>query len=224
MRRMWTLVVALIASLLQFAGPVPSASAGVLMGTLQLKAVSGRLTGGASKLPRDLTDAVIYVEKIPPEVERKLIGRRRFLFFRSRRPVEVLNVVQRTRFSPRVASIAAGSSVAFYNLDKIYHNVFSVSSSRRFDLGKNAPGARDTVAFERAGVVNLHCDIHPEEQGYLVVTPNHAYTRPESLGTWRLPVLPPGKYTLRVFHPRVGEFSRTVEMPARGDLSVELKP
>jgi hypothetical protein len=70
--------------------------------------------------------------------------------------------------------------------------------------------------------VNLHCDIHPDEQGYLVVTPNRVYARPDSLGRWRLPKLPAGTYKLRMFHPVRGELTREVVMPPRGDLAVDL--
>lgn len=197
-----------------------AADAGVLHGTLRFGRSGQRGADGADRLR--VTDAVVYVEKVPPEAERRFTRPRGFLFFRRKPAPEVLNVVQRRRFEPRVGAVPAGASVAFVNLDRLYHNVFSVSASRRFDLGKTAPGSRDTVRFERPGVVNLHCDIHPEEQGYLVVTPNHFYARPDSLGRWRLPKLPPGSYTVRAFHPVRGEVSRNVVMPDRGDLAVEL--
>lgn len=197
------------------------ASAGVLHGTLRFKPTPRAKPEGPASL-RGVTDAVVYVEQVPDAVEKKLATRRRFLFFRSARTPDVLNVVQRQRFEPRVVAAVAGTRVAFLNLDRVYHNVFSVSSSRRFDLGKNPPGSRDTVEFERAGVVNLHCDIHPDEQGYLVVTPNRVYARPDSLGRWRLPKLPAGSYKLRMFHPVRGELTREVVMPSRGDLAVDL--
>lgn len=200
---------------------VSTTAAGALHGTLRFRA-DARARPGSPKALRGVTEAIVYVEKVPPEVERRLAGGRRFPFVGRKPEPEVLNVVQRRRFEPRVAAAAAGTRVAFVNLDRVYHNVFSVSKSRRFDLGKNAPGARDTVAFERPGVVNLHCDIHPEEHGYLVVTPNRAWTRPDSLGRWRLPKLPAGRYVLRMFHPVRGELSRAVEMPRRGDLAVAL--
>lgn len=197
------------------------ASAGTLHGTLRLRPAPGASLDGPLAR-RGVTDAIVYVERIPPEVEKRLSGDRRFLFLRRKRAPEVMSMVQRRRFEPRVSAVVAGSGVAFVNLDRVYHNVFSVSSSRRFDLGKNPPGARDTVWFRRAGVVNLHCDIHPDEHGYLVVTPNHAFARPDSLGRWRLPKLPPGRYTLRMFHPVRGELSREVDVPKRGDVAVDL--
>jgi hypothetical protein len=199
------------------------ADAGAIRGTLFLSARAQKSVGESAepRLQRGVEDAIVYVDSIPEKVERDLTSRR-FLFIRLKSRQRVLNVVQRQRFDPRVAVVAVGTQVAFINLDRIYHSLFSVSPAHRFDLGKHAPGERDTLLFERPGVVNLHCDIHPDETGYLVVTPNHAYARPDSLGRYRLPRLPPGDYTVRVFHPRWGEFARDATVPKRGDLTLDL--
>lgn len=79
------------------------------------------------------------------------------------------------------------------------------------------------MVFDRAGVANLHCDIHPDESGFVVVVPNHAFARPDSLGRFALPKLPKGDYTLHVWHPRLGEITRDVTMPKHGDLKIELR-
>ncbi len=199
------------------------AAAGVIQGTLWMGPRAQRpARAPEAGRQRGVTDAVIYVERVPEQVERDLARPRRLWFFHGSPRVRVQKVVQRARFDPRVAVVAAGTRVAFLNLDRVYHNVFSVSPAMRFDLGKNAPGASDTIGFARPGVVNLHCDIHPDEQGYVVVTPNHVFTRPDSLGHYRLPKLPPGSYTVNVFHPGLGEFARTAEVPKRGDVQLDL--
>jgi plastocyanin len=170
---------------------------------------------------RGVTEAVVWVQEIPEKAERALTHRG-FLFFRRRVEPGVHVVTQRARFEPRVTVVTHGARVAFHNADHVYHNVFSVSPGRRLDTGKCPPGRRDTLAFTRPGVINLHCDIHPDELGWVVVTPNHAFTRPDSLGRFRLPALPSGTYTLKVFHPRRGEWSRQVELPRRGDAVIEV--
>ena len=167
---------------------------------------------------RRVKEAVVYLERIPEKVERKLTRRRWW-----KRAPRLPRIVQADlRFTPRVLAAAAGTRVEFANLDRVFHNTFSVSAARRFDLGKYPPGHVDTVAFDRAGVANLHCDIHPQESGFVVVLPNHAFTRPDSLGRFTLPKLPAGSYTVRVWHPRFGELRRNVTMPSQGDLSVDL--
>jgi plastocyanin len=203
------------------------AAAGMVTGTLWMSRETldaHRRSGLPPTVQHQLgvTDAVVYVDTLPPKVDEKLASARHWFWQRKDTP-HLPRVVQNDRrFDPRVMSVPVGTRAEFQNLDHVYHNVFSVSPARRFDLGKYAPGKIDTVDFERAGVVNLHCDIHPDELGYIVVTPNHAVARPDSLGRFRMPKLPPGHYTLRVFHPRRGEFERPVEVPKRGDVSVDL--
>ncbi len=208
--------VAVLAALLAAQG----ASAGAITGTLWM----GPHRPGATPQAREqrgVIEAVVYLEQLPEPVERALTTTG-FWPFRHRRTDPMLSVVQRDRFEPRVAAVPVGTRVAFHNLDRVYHNVFSVSPAARFDLGKYAPGRTDTVQLARPGVVNLHCDIHPDELGYIVVTPNHAFTRPDSLGRFRLPRLPAGRYTVLVFHPRRGEIKRAVDVPKRGDAALEL--
>jgi plastocyanin len=187
-----------------------SAGAGVIRGELSLARRGTPAAGG-------VTDAAIYVERVPDKVERKLAKNAR------KKQAAVPSIVQaRQRFTPRVLLVTAGSPVAFENRDRVYHNTFSVARARRFDLGKYPPGHRDTVVFDRAGVANLHCDIHPDEIGFVVVAPNHVHARPDTLGRFALPKLPPGEYQLRVWHPRRGELTRAVTLPRRGDVRLAL--
>ncbi|HUK64347.1 MAG TPA: carboxypeptidase regulatory-like domain-containing protein [Dongiaceae bacterium] len=203
------------------------AAAGIVTGTLWMtrESLEAHQKSGAEPTIRrqiGVTDAVIYVDALPEKVDEKLAATRRW-FWQRRETPHLPRVVQNNRrFDPRVMSVPVGTRAEFQNLDHVYHNVFSVSPAKRFDLGKYPPGRIDTVAFERAGVINLHCDIHPDELAYIVVTPNHAVARPDSLGRFKLPKLPPGSYTLRVFHPRRGEFARPVAVPKKGDVSVDL--
>lgn len=183
-----------------------SASAGVIRGELSL----GRRGTAAA---RGVADAAVFVEAVPDKIEKKLAKKKR----------AVPSIIQaRQKFTPRVLVVTAGSAVAFENRDHVYHNTFSVARARRFDLGKYPPGHRDTVVFDRHGVANLHCDIHPDEVGFVVVVPNHVHARPDTLGQFTLPRLPAGTYRLRVWHPRRGELTRAVTMPKRGDVQLAL--
>lgn len=196
------------------------AAAGVLRGRLALSSSSQPKQPASETAKPDprLKDAVVYLERVPEAVERRLT--QRWWFQPKPRPPRVRQ--SDLRFTPRVVAVAAGSRIVFENADRVYHNAFSVSASKRFDLGRYPPGHLDTVAFDRAGVANLHCDVHPEELGFVVVCPNHAFARPDALGRFALPKLVPGVYVLRAWHPRRGESKREVVMPARGDLAVEL--
>ena len=182
-----------------------TAEAGVVRGQLELpRQIPGRDSA--------LIEAVVYVDSLPEALMRKW-GRQR-----SR-----LRIIQQNRrFLPRVVAVVAGTTVRFQNKDDVYHNVFSVSPAKRFDLGKYPPRAVNQVTFDRPGVVNLYCDIHPGMAAYVLVLPHRLFTRPDRSGAFALPSLPPGEYTLRVWHPLHGEIEKRIVVPPRGDLRVEL--
>lgn len=208
---------------------VPALADSPVTGTLWLNSAARKAAGsqsaGASNGQKGVTEAVVWVAKIPERVEARLVApRRTWLVLRKPAPRwPVPSVAQREdRFTPRVTAVPAGSSVEFTNRDRLYHSTFSVSGARRFDLGKTPPGRCDTLAFPRAGVVNLHCEIHPQAVGYVVVTPNRAYAIPDAAGRFRLPKLPPGRYELHAWHPVQGELKLPFDVPRRG--TVQLNP
>jgi plastocyanin len=196
------------------------AAAGVIRGTVRLAdprvqaSPAGSRPAGTPSSRRDpVQDAVIYLDNIPEKLEKKLA-----------RKAALAHVGQAYgRFVPSPLPIAAGTTVEFENQDRVYHNVFSVSPARRFDIGKYAPRASHRVRFDRPGLIKLFCDIDPGETGYIFVTPNHAYTRPDSSGAFALPKLPPGTYRLRVWHPGHKHLARDIVMPRRGDVSLDLR-
>jgi hypothetical protein len=113
--------------------------------------------------------------------------------------------------------------VDFPNLDPIYHNVFSLSPVRRFDLGKYPRGHSRQVTFPKPGLVNVYCDIHSDMEAFILVLPNHAFARPTRAGEFTLPDLPAGRYILKAWHPDLGERSETVEVPATGDVTADVE-
>ena len=126
-------------------------------------------------------------------------------------------------FAPRVLAIQAGTTVDFPNRDPIYHNVFSVSPARRFDLGKYAQGKSRSVRFDKAGVVNVYCDIHSDMAAWVYVVPHHVFAQASAAGRFTLPELPAGRYMLQAWHPDRGELTVPVDVPASGDASVTIR-
>jgi plastocyanin len=198
------------------------AHAGVIRGTLEVPATSASLDlhpypgragsmPAAGSAPGAVTDAILYVAKVPsrvtvpaPEEDHPDLAQRQ------------------QAFVPRVLAIQVGTTVDFPNFDPIFHNVFSVSPTKRFDLGKYARGHSRSVRFLKPGLVNVYCDIHSDMAAYIYVLPHHVFTRPSAAGRFTLPALPPGSYTLVAWHPDFGEIRRDVQVPAQGDAVVEL--
>jgi len=58
--------------------------------------------------------------------------------------------------------IKLGDVVEFKNADPFFHNVFSLSDVKLFDLGSYPQGKSKSVKFEKTGVVEIECAIHPQ--------------------------------------------------------------
>src|SRR5580692_8047674 len=114
------------------------------------------------------------------------------------------------RFSPDLLVVPAGSTVSFPNMDPIFHNVFSLSKPKSFDLGSYDKGETRTVAFPKPGIVDLYCRLHPNMAATIVVTPNRWYARPDAQGQYRIADVPPGKYTLVAWHKAAGFFRKQI--------------
>ena len=181
---------------------------------------SGNAYPGRAHVVRDpipmvrggVVDAVISIERIPAAAESSLARR-------SRRAPQLAQ--QGQAFVPRVLAVAAGATVEFPNLDPIFHNVFSVSPVKRFDLGKYPRGQSRRVTFGKPGLVQVYCDIHANMAAYILVLPNHAFARPDPTGTFALPDLPRGTYALKVWHPDLPELRRNVVISDK-DVHLEL--
>jgi hypothetical protein len=177
----------------------------------------------------EVAETVVWVEEIPARTEEQLARTptlwfwQRWLGMKPPAPAATPHVIEiGRRFLPRVSAVPARTKLVFNNRDQVWHGVFSVTPGNRFELGKRAPGRIDTLRVGRAGIVQLRCDIHPEMSGWVVVTPNRAYTRPDAAGHWELPELPPGRYVVRAWHPARGAVHRAVTL-AGDDAFVRLR-
>ena len=113
-------------------------------------------------------------------------------------------------FEPHVLGVPVGTTVDFPNGDLVYHNVFSYSKTKKFDLGYYGKGKSKTVTFDKPGVVQVFCDIHSTMSAYVLVVDSPFVTQPDDAGGYSFPDLPPGNYTLKVWHPDLGDRSMAV--------------
>lgn len=68
---------------------------------------------------------------------------------------------QNKQFTQTELTIKVGDTVHFPNQDPFFHNVYSLSASKMFDLGSYKQGESKSVTFEEAGTVDVECAIHP---------------------------------------------------------------
>jgi len=113
-------------------------------------------------------------------------------------------------FVPRVLAIVAGTTVDFPNNDVTYHNVFSLSPARSFDLGRYAAGRSRSVRFDRPGIVRVFCEIHSHMSAHILVFGHRYFAVTDEDGSYRIPDVPPGTYTVVAWHESDRPESRRV--------------
>jgi plastocyanin len=95
-------------------------------------------------------------------------------------------------FIPHVLAVQKGAVVDFVNHDKTYHNVFSLSPAKRFNIGRRPAGEKVPVLFDKPGIVQVFCDIHSQMSAFVVVIDNPYFVQPDDDGTFRIEHVPQG--------------------------------
>lgn len=153
---------------------------------------------GTSPGPRDPPAAVVYLEGQFGKTEAS-------------KTVEMAQ--KNLQFAPGLLPIQVNTTVIFPNQDDTYHNVFSYSKNKRFDLGRyrkdEKPGS---MKFEEPGAIKLFCEVHDHMRGLILVldTPYFVKTAPD--GAFRLENLPEGKFTLKAWLSEHKILERPVEL------------
>jgi plastocyanin len=118
------------------------------------------------------------------------------------------------RFEPHILPVLQGARVDFPNRDDVYHNVFSLSSARTFDLGRYPKGSSKSVTFPRTGVVQVFCHIHSDMSAMVLVLANRYFTAPDAGSRYAIENVPPGEYTVVGWHERTRPVAHRVRVTA----------
>ena len=98
-------------------------------------------------------------------------------------------------FEPRVLAAPVGSIVDLPNSDRVFHNVFSFTNGKPFDLGLYPTGASKRITLDRPAVNRLYCNIHPHMAAYIVAVDTPYYGTSDRAGAFVIRDVPPGRYT-----------------------------
>jgi plastocyanin len=125
-------------------------------------------------------------------------------------------------FAPDLVAVHTGGAVTFPNLDDTYHNVFSYSKTKRFDLGRyrkdEKPGS---VVFDKPGVVTVHCEIHDRMRGTVLVLESPYFQKTDSAGRYRLEHLPAGHFTVKAWINEADVRERAVDLKSGARLQLD---
>lgn len=135
-------------------------------------------------------------------------------------------IEQRDRqFAPHVMMVPVGSTVSFPNFDPVFHNVFSVSPTKPFDLGIFKNGESRDVTFDKEGILRIGCNLHANMSAYLVVVAAPHYVVTDANGRFRFKSLAPGKYKVRAWSERSTEpMTQTIDVKeGPNDITLDVK-
>jgi plastocyanin len=159
--------------------------------------------GTAKRRPADRRRSVVYLETAPRAAFEVPSERR-------------VRMDQRDEtFVPHVLAITAGTTVDFPNNDPTYHNVFSLSRAKPFDLGRYAAGRSKSVLFDRPGIVRVFCDIHSHMNAWILVFAHRFFSMTDDEGRYRIEGIPAGTYTVSVWNEASQPESRAVTIGAQ---------
>jgi plastocyanin len=184
------------------ASPMPTATP-TPPGTIRVEVV---LLRGGERLPGD--DSVAWLPDIPAS---------------SGSTTKVAFSQRDKQFDPRLAVVSVGSTIDFPNYDRVFHNVFSLSAPKTFDLGLYRRGKSKSVRFDRPGLVQIYCNIHPHMAAFLMIVESGRHGVADTAGVINLENIPAGMHTVAGWNVRGGMWSREVAVRSGRTTSITIE-
>jgi formylglycine-generating enzyme required for sulfatase activity/plastocyanin len=167
---------------------------------------------GAVSVPKGVptaADIVVFIEEIPNKTFAP--------------PQKPLVIDQRDyKFIPHVLPVLVGSAVEFPNHDPDTHNAYSAADCCKFDLGHYPQGESRSVKFEKVGIAEILCNIHPQMGAYVLVLQNPFYCVTDKSGAFEIRDVPEGEYTLVVWHEVLPAIRKKITV-GRDDLELKFE-
>ena len=126
------------------------------------------------------------------------------------REIELLN--DDSEFTPRVQVTTKRSWLTIRNHDEVLHNVHGFQHRRNlFNFALPTVESVVRQRLHRTGLISLRCDVsHPWMSAFIFVSPHPYAAVSDASGRFQIKGLPPGRYTLDVWHERLGELQLPV--------------
>jgi len=131
-------------------------------------------------------------------------------------------VVQRdANFEPHVLPVAVGTGVKWPNADDIYHNVFSMSDTKDFNLGLYGKEKVPVIVFDKVGRVDVFCGIHTKMHCIILVLPSPYFAMADARGHYVIKGVPAGSYRVKAWQERMPSQVKEVVVPPDGEVRMD---
>ena len=181
------------------------------VGSIERRPAIADLGGSAAHgVTADQRRSVVYLETAPRGA------------FEDRGDLRAVIDQRNESFVPHVLAVMVGTAVEFVNSDRTYHNVFSLSRTRSFDLGRYPRGKSKFVRFDRAGIVRVFCDIHSHMSAFILVFSHRFFAVADTDGRYRIENVPPGTYGVAVWNESLPRETRRVTIGDGGDVELNV--
>ena len=124
-------------------------------------------------------------------------------------------------FVPQMLAIQTGETVRFPNDDPFFHNVFSLSGARSFDLGRYPKNQVRSIKFDRPGIVKVFCHIHSHMNAVIRIFDHPYFGRAGSDGTFSIAQVPEGTYTIVAWHERLKLQRQVIRVQPGENVSID---
>jgi plastocyanin len=212
---------ALAAAVLTAAAPPPHAARnGSIRGRVEIRRAVATPGPRASVTDSDVLKTPDFTDRLRSVVYLETAPRAAF------EPIDPAHAVMDQRnetFVPHLLAITTGTTVDFPNSDRIYHNVFSLSKTKTFDLGRYAAGRSQAVRFDRPGIVRVFCDIHSHMNAFILVFNHHYYSVTDAEGRYRIDNIPPGTYNVIAWNEGLASEPRAATVPDGGTTELDFQ-
>jgi len=124
-------------------------------------------------------------------------------------------------YTPRVVGAQRGQEIIVANSDDTLHNVHThPDKNRPQNIAQPAGSSPRELNLKRPEVmVRVSCDIHAWMTAWIGIVDNPFFAVTGADGSYRFEGLPPGEFTLGVWHERLGQQEVTVVLDADGDVA-----
>jgi len=125
-------------------------------------------------------------------------------------------------FVPHVLSASLGQTLVIHNSDPILHDAHARLGARTLFNRAIIHGKTVREPLRDAGLIHINCNVrHSWMQAWVYVADNPYHAVTDRGGRFRIDGIPPGEYTLTIWHELLGSRDQTIEVKPGADTVID---